>query len=821
MRKRSEAEIAKELREKIIGFGERSGRKSFYPELRDRLSTLERFRALLDQTNDAILVVDGVVSDANLVACRMLDCTAEQLIGMPVRELSAAIADRIDEARPGQLVATLRTRSGREVPVEATVAFRGTGTARVGVVVARDISERQRSERALKESEERFRAVFEGAAIGIAVIDVAGHLQSTNRALQELLGQPDGELRGQPFLSVIHPDDRGLLAEHHDELLRGTGAPDTNEVRLARSDGRVVWAQLSASMAAVDYASPAYLVVAIQDITARRRAEEALHFLSRASVQLASSLDVGATLKNVTELAVPFLGDLCAIWSYTSDAGREHRLVTCCDPEQKALAEELLAGRSIAGIVGADAMGELPRLLPDASGPLLAAAADDPSRLEHLRRLDIHSSILVPLATRGRRLGTLLLATARSRRRYGALDLDLATEFGHRAALALENASLFRETQEASRLKDEFLAIVSHELRTPLTAIMGWTGILRARRLDQAKADAALAVVDRSARALAQIIDDLLGVTRIMAGKLDIEPAPTDLSPLIESAIESLRPSAAEKRLAIRFQCEPGIPPIVGDAKRLQQVVWNLVSNAVKYTAEGGQVRVRLERAGSAAKLTVSDTGCGISREFLPHVFDLFRQADSSSTRRHGGLGLGLTLVEHLVKLHGGTVRAESDGEGRGACFTVTLPLASGEATTGRARPEPELPLVPDMRILVVEDDPDTLKMLGEILERQGADVVLAPSVSSALHELDLAAPDLLISDVAMPGQDGVALIQAIRERGLHIPALALSALSREEDRARAQAAGFDRYLVKPVDVRELLQAVASRNVHASAAPPR
>ena len=326
MGKRSDAEIAKELREKIIGFGERSGRKSFYPELRDRLSTLERFRALLDQTNDAILVVDGVVSDANLATCRMLDCTAEQLIGMPVRELSAAIADRIDEARPGQLVAALRTRSGREVPVEATVAFRGTGTARVGVVVARDISERQRSERALKESEERFRAVFEGAAIGIAVIDVAGHLQSTNRALQELLGRPDGELRGQPFLSVIHPADRERLAEHHDELLRGTGAPDTNEVRLARSDGRVVWAQLSASMASVDYASPDYLVVAIQDITARRRAEEALQFLSRASVRLASSLDVGGTLKNITELAVPFLGDLCAIWSCASEAGREHRL---------------------------------------------------------------------------------------------------------------------------------------------------------------------------------------------------------------------------------------------------------------------------------------------------------------------------------------------------------------------------------------------------------------------------------------------------------------------------------------------------------------
>jgi PAS domain S-box-containing protein len=821
MGKRSDAETAKELREKIIGFGERSGRKSFYPELRDRLATLERFRALLDQTNDAILVVDGVVSDANQAACRVLDCTAEQLIGMPVRELSAEIADWIEEARPGQLIASLRTRAGREVPVEATVAFRGTGTARVGVVVARDISERQRSERALKESEERFRAVFEGAAIGIAVIDLGGQLQSTNRALRELLGQPDEELRGQSFLSVIHPEDRGRLAEHHDALLRGSGVSATLEVRLARRDGRVVWAHLSASMAIGDDGSPAFLVVAIQDVTPRRRAEEALQFLSRASVRLASSLDVGGTLKNVTDLAVPFLADLCAIWSYTSDAGREHRLVACRDPEQKALVEEFLAGRSIAGVLGAEATGELPRLFPDASGPLVAAAVDDPSRLESLRRLDIRSSIVIPLTASGRRLGTVLLATASSSRRYGAFDLDLATEFGYRAALALENASLFRETQEASRLKDEFLAIVSHELRTPLTAILGWMGILRARRLDQGRTDSALAVVERSARALAQIIDDLLGVSRIMAGKFDIEPAPTDLSPVVESAINSLQPSAADKRVALHVECEPGMPPMMGDARRLQQVVWNLVSNAVKYTPEGGQVRVRLERAGAAAKLTVSDTGCGISREFLPHAFDLFRQADSSSTRQHGGLGLGLTLVQHLVKLHGGTVWAASDGKGRGACFSVTLPLASGEVTTGRARPEPELPLVPDMRILVVEDDPDTLEMLGEILERQGAHVVLASSVSIALRELDLAAPDLLISDIAMPGQDGVALIEAIRQRGLHIPALALSALSREEDRARAQAAGFDRYLLKPVDVRELLQAIASRNVRASAGPPQ
>ena len=553
---------------------------------------------------------------------------------------------------------------------------------------------------------------------------------------------------------------------------------------------------------------------------ALKQREEALQFLSRASVRLASSLDVVATLENVTALAVPFLGDLCAIWSCPDDGGREHRLVSASDPEQKALIEALLAGPSIAGVLGADAAGDAPRLFADGSEPLLSAAEDDASRLEDLRRLDVRSSIVVPLSTGGRRLGALLVATARSGRRYGAFELELATELGHRVSLALENARLFREAQEASRLKDEFLAIVSHELRTPLTAILGWMGILRARRFDPARADAALGVVERSARALAHIIDDLLGVSRIRAGKLEVELAPTDLSRVVENAIDSLRPSAAEKRIAIEVACAPGVPAIIGDARRLQQVVWNLVSNAVKYTPEDGQVRVRLERAGASAKLTVSDTGCGLRREFLPHVFDHFRQADSSSTRRHGGLGLGLTLVHHLVELHGGTVAAASEGEGRGACFTVTLPLASGKIVTGRARPEPELPLLTGTRILVVEDDTDTLEMLGELLERQGAHVMLASSVRSALEEMDLAVPDLLISDIAMPGQDGIALIRAIRERSLRIPAVALSALSREEDRARAEAAGFDRYLVKPVDLRELLQAVASPIAQASSATP-
>jgi PAS domain S-box-containing protein len=531
----------------------------------------------------------------------------------------------------------------------------------------------------LRLREERLRAVFEGAAIGIGVIDPEGHLQDTNRELQEMLGRSGADLHDRPYHSFVHPDDRDRFCERHAELLRGATDRVAFEVRLSRPDGETIWAQVRASLVKEDGA-PAYIVAAAQDVTLRKRARQALEFLSRASVLLATSLDVGGTLRNLAELAVPFLGDLVAISVRASDGGREHRLVACADPAQQPLAEELFAGQSLAEAFGAPSGP--PRLLQDASATLLLAEAD-PARRERLRRLDLRSLLAIPLPSDGSR-GTLLLATAASGRRYGTFDLELATEFAQRAALALQNASLLLRVQEASRLKDEFLAVVSHELRTPLTSILGWMHLIRTKDLDPADAQRGLSVVERNAQTLAQIIYDLLGASHMLAGKLEVHPALMDLAPVIEDAVEALAPSAHANRVAVHVECESGLPPVLGDAKQLQQVVWNLVSNAVKYTPEGGEVRVRLARAGGSAELTVRDTGRGISPEFLPHVFEPFRQEDGSATRCYGGLGLGLAIVRHLVELHGGAIRATSGGERRGACFTVTLPLAPGEAAVAR-----------------------------------------------------------------------------------------------------------------------------------------
>ncbi len=697
MRKRSDpAERAEELREKIIGFGERSGRKSFYPELR--------------------------------------------------------------------------------------------------------------------ESEQRFRAVFEGAAIGIGVIDLQGQVLATNLELQALLGQSAEALRGKPYQAFLHPEDRERADEQHRKLLLGGVDRVRLELRLARADGQTAWAHVSTSLVAGAGDAPSYLVVAIQDISLRKRAQDALEFLSQASVRLASSLDLTATLRSLPELAVPFLGDFCAICLLASDGRCEQRALVCRDPEKRSLAEKLLEVRPLASLVDqavAGAPSAAPRLFPDASGVLQGAAERDPALRELLGGLGLRSLMIVPLASGGRPLGTLVLATGESRRRYGQFDLELAMEFGQRAALALENASLLLKAHEANRIKEEFLAVVSHELRTPLTSILGWVGLIQSKNLDSAAQERGLTVVDRNARILAQIIDDLLGVSRIMAGKLQIHPSLIDLAPVIGAAVDALRPGADASQVALDVECASGIAAVTGDAKRLQQVVWNLVCNAVKYTPAGGKVRVRLARTGSSAVISVSDTGRGISSALLPHVFERFWQADSSTTRSYGGLGLGLAIVRHLVEMHGGTVWATSEGEGRGACFTVTLPLAQYDVPPGPPGPVPELPTLEGVRVLLVEDDADTLELIGEVLSRQGAEVALASSAKGALAELDRQFPDVLISDIAMPGQDGVELLKTIRERGCGTPAVALTALAREEDRGRALAGGFERYLVKPADTRELLVAVA------------
>jgi signal transduction histidine kinase/ActR/RegA family two-component response regulator len=434
--------------------------------------------------------------------------------------------------------------------------------------------------------------------------------------------------------------------------------------------------------------------------------------------------------------------------------------------------------------------------------------------------------MVVPILV-GERVEGLLYVGNQVRRPFTDDDEVMCVRLAAHAAIAIQNAQLFAreqaaraEAETANRAKDEFLAVLSHELRTPLNAIMGWTRMLQAGALDAGQAAHALDVIDRNTRQQAQLINDLLDVSRIIAGKLDLDRYAVDVVPLVGAAVEALREAITAKSLTLETDLDPATGEVYGDPLRLQQIVTNLVSNAVKFTPEGGAVLVSVRRIADLAELVVMDNGEGIAADFLPWVFERFRQADGSTTRPDGGLGLGLSIVKHLVEAHGGTIRVESEGAGKGAAFTVRLPIvpvpAEQSEREGRlsACPDSAVATLAGLSLLVVDDDDGNREVVTAQLQDCQATVLTAASVEEALSVLHSTHVDVLIADLAMPRQDGYALIRKVRAshapRVTSIPAVALTAFAREDDRQRALEAGFNVHLAKPIDAGSLASAIAS-----------
>jgi signal transduction histidine kinase/ActR/RegA family two-component response regulator len=504
---------------------------------------------------------------------------------------------------------------------------------------------------------------------------------------------------------------------------------------------------------------------------------------------------------------------------FVGDAGLAAEV--CASVEE--LCERMLAGAGLAFITGE-------ALTPEAMRCLLAALAqqpawsdfplvvltsgggETPANAELLAELGEAGNVtLIERPVRVTTLVSTLKSALRARRRqYDVRDHIAAAE-------------------AANRLKDEFLATVSHELRTPLTAVLGWVHLLRAGNLDEKHSARAVETIERNARSQVQLIDDLLDVSRIITGKLRLDVRPLDPATPVESAVEAVMPAAASKEIRIQKVLDTNLRSISGDAARLQQVVWNLLSNAIKFTPRGGRVAVRLARAESHVEISVADDGDGIAPEFLPYVFDRFRQADGTTTRRVGGLGLGLAIVRHLVELHGGTVSAESEGEGKGSTFTVKLPLmlvyksepdAERARTPARTKGEAARSLaecpenLDGLKVLVVDDEPDTLEIIRVSLDQCGARVTTANSSAEALNLLRSTPPDVIISDIGMPTEDGFDFIRKVRElppeRGGRTPAVALTAYARAEDRLRVLRSGYQMHVAKPVELTELVAIVAN-----------
>ena len=395
-------------------------------------------------------------------------------------------------------------------------------------------------------------------------------------------------------------------------------------------------------------------------------------------------------------------------------------------------------------------------------------------------------------------------------------ELQRSEEAREQLLLRAERAR--NDAEAANRIKDEFLATLSHELRTPLTSLLGWSSVLRESRRDERVLAQGLEAIDRNARVQAQLIDDLLDVSRIVSGKLNLDVRPLDISSVTRAAINVVQPAADAKGITLDYWAQPGLGAISADSGRLQQIIWNLLSNAVKFTPHSGKISVRVARDGPNAKVTIIDTGQGIDREFLPRVFDRFRQADSSTTRSFGGLGLGLAIVRHLVELHGGTVSADSDGVGKGATFSASFPLLSDRAEpitilhSGEIHAS-EFRSLNGLRVLLVDDEFETREIISTVVERTGAEVKTCTSAREALTELTAWRPDVILSDIAMPDEDGYSFIGRVRalphNEGGATPAAALTAYAREEDRKQALAAGYQMHIAKPIGAGQLVTMIA------------
>jgi PAS domain S-box-containing protein len=683
------------------------------------------------------------------------------------------------------------------------------------------------------QTNEHFRLIFQSIGEGILVQSADGHLLLANDAAARLCGYPTaGELLAAPIQDVLGRyeifDEQGqpFPLERLPARRALAGEPDAEALMRFKIKGRSGdrWAISKATPLRDPGGAIVSAISVFHDVTERRRLVERLQFLSDAGDILGSSLDYEDTLASVARLAVPRIADWCAV-DVLEEGGKVRRLAAAhADPERVAWAQALNERYPVdlteARGIGAVLRTGQPDIVHEITDALLAAGVRDPEYLAMVRSLGLKSYMCIPLVARGKTLGALtVLTTDESDRLYYPEDLTMAVLLGRRAGLCVENARLYtqtdtalRQAHEISRLKDEFLATLSHELRTPLNAILGWSQLLKTPMEDEL-VDKAIETIHRNAQLQSQLIGDILDVSRIITGKLRLELVAVDAAAVIGAAVDTVKPTADAKGVAIETVVD-GEATVSGDADRLQQIVWNLLSNAIKFAPVGGHVTIRVCATNAYVDVSVEDDGPGIAPDFLPYAFDRFRQADSSSTRTHKGLGLGLAIVRHLVELHGGRVEA-ANRPGRGAVFLVRLPRRPGEPVVAVASPSShaDAPSLRGIRVMVVDDDADARDMIGAALEQRGASVLKLGSAVEALRALGEERPDVLLADVEMPAQDGYALLREIRslspEKGGLTPAAALTAYAGIEDRIRALSAGFDVHIPKPVQPLELSTVVA------------
>ena len=799
----------------------------------------ELYREIFVHSNEPIAIIstEGFYLEQNKAHRALLGYSDEELQNLtPSVHLGEEVFDSINKELAekgefrGEVSSQAKNGDVRHIELSAFVTKNAAGEPICLVGIKRDITERKQAEEELRQTQKQLTDFFDNAAIGMHWVGADGTVLRVNQAELDLLGYTREEYVGH-HITEFHVDEqviKSILARlSAGEILKDADA------RMRCKDGSIKHVRINSSVY-WENGEFRHTRCFTRDITDRKRTERRLALQYAVTRILADSTDFFESAQKILRAACEHLNwDVGVVWQVDQRDQVMRCVDICKTPEINADEFEQVTRSSVfpkgVGLPGRIWKNGAPVRITN------IVADNNFLRAPVAERVGLHGAFGFPILLGEEVLGVLEFFSQEIREPEDEL-LEMVAAIGgqigqftkrrraeeERAELLTSERAARADAEDANRLKDEFLATVSHELRTPLNAVIGWSRMLRSGKLDDESATHALEVIERNAWAQKQIIEDILDVSRVITGKLQLNLGPVDLVAIVDAALDAVRPALEAKEIKIETIIDAGLRIISGDADRLQQVVWNLLANAAKFTPNSGKVEVRVSYDVTHVQIQVTDTGPGIDPAFLPHVFERFRQEDGSTTRTHGGLGLGLAIVRHLVELHGGVITAENRADGPGAIFTVKLQLPSGElrpetlASTYEVfkEGEPEAASLEGLRVLIVDDERDTLDLVTMELAQRGARVTGVTSAAEALGELESSEFDVLISDIAMPEEDGYSLIRKVRKseagKERRTPAVALTAYARVQDRMRAILAGYNTHVAKPVEANELVTIVAS-----------
>jgi PAS domain S-box-containing protein len=797
------------------------------------------YRAIFNHSRDPIAIIDlqGNYLEQNAAHAELWGYSDDELKNQTPaihlgQEVFTEVARGLAETGEywGEVVSRTKAGETRHIELSAFAMRSEKGEPLCYVGITRDITEREEAERAQLRNEAQLTDFFENSAIALHWVGPDGIVLRVNQAELDMLGYTREEYEGHR-LAEFHAD-QDLIEDILTRLAAGEVFQDY-EARLRCKDGGLKHVRVNSSVYRED-GRFIHTRCFTRDITERKRTESRLTLQYAVTKILSESHDFVRSAQHILQAVCESLDwAVGALWKVDSEAGVMRSVAifhatSLTTPEFDRLTQSIALKKGV-GLPGR--IWELGK----ATWINNVSADHNFPRARVATREGLRGAFGFPILLGNEVWGAIEFFSPEIRepdeellKLFSGIGRQIG-QFTQRRRAEEDRAELLKreraaraDAEKANRLKDEFLATLSHELRTPLNAVIGWTRMLGSGRLDRESSKHALEVIERNAWAQKQIIEDILDVSRVITGKLQLNLSPVDLVAVVDAALDAVRPGMEAKEIQIETLIDAGLRMVSGDADRMQQVVWNILSNAAKFTPNSGKVEISVSQTATHVHIQVKDSGPGIDPTFLPHVFERFRQADGSITRTHGGLGLGLAIVRHLVELHGGTIGVENRDDGQGAIFTVRLPLPSGElrpemlagadSTFGETRSEQAS--LEGLQILIVDDEPDTLDLITVELAQHGAQVTGAANAKEALRALKQGRFDLLISDIGMPNVDGYELIRQIRQeeagKDKRIPAVALTAYARIQDRIQAIVAGYSTHIAKPVDANELVTVVAS-----------